>query len=57
MAREADKEEKGWENLIIVPENKAVVWIVSLGIPGFVFKSKRENRLIQFANNRHDPVI
>lgn len=57
MVREADKERKGWENLIIVPENKAVVWIVSLGIPGFIFKSKKENRLIQFANNRHDPVI
>lgn len=57
QGKQIKKERKGWENLIIVPENKAIVWIESLGIPGFVFKSKREKRLIQFANSGHDPVI
>lgn len=56
MAREADEERKGWENLIIMLKSKAVVGIGSLGIPSFVFKSKRGNRFIQFANNIHDPV-
>lgn len=54
MAREADEERKGWENLIIMLKSKAVVGIGSLGIPSFVFK--RGNRLIQLANNIHDPV-